>query len=230
VASRCRPFARITRKRASALKDAKQVASCNTSAERSEAREDGGGRNSSSRVASPLVMATRGKEARFDDVRLAHCACSQRKPLPPASQGGSATRNDRRHRRQPLRLRPAPPSATPLSPQVASARHSRGRRCGSSRIGAVAAAAAPSGDIHATASKSGGREPKVRPAASCERASFLRSPLRRLPLAISTPQRAKAADANQRFAPPQVASAHSTVTDFARLRGLSTSLPRMTAA
>ena len=144
VASRCRPFARITRKRASALKDAKQVASCDASAERSEAREDGRGRNSSSRVASPLVMATRGKEARFDDVRLTRCACSQRKPLPPASQGGSATRNDRRHRRQPLRLRSAPPSATPLSPQVASA--------------------------------------------------------------------------------------YSTVTDFARLRGLSTSLPRMTAA
>ncbi|MFM1868397.1 MAG: hypothetical protein RL591_1805 [Planctomycetota bacterium] len=61
--------------------------------------------------------------------------------------------------------------------------------------------------IHTTASKSGGREPKVRPAASCERSKSSRSPLRRLTCVQSTPQRAKAADANRRFAPPQVASA-----------------------
>jgi hypothetical protein len=115
VSRRRRPFASITRKRASAPIDARQIASCNTSAERSEAREDGMGRNATFRVASPLMMATRGSEARVNNVRLARHACSRPKPLPPASQGGSATRNDRRHRRQPLRLRSAPPSATHLS-------------------------------------------------------------------------------------------------------------------
>jgi hypothetical protein len=99
-------------------------------------------------------------------------------PLPPASQGGSATRNAKRLRRSFLRLRCAPPSKTSVA-------------------------------IRARASESGGREPQVRPAASRERSCISRSPLRRLPLVQSAPERAKAAVANRRFAPPPVASAHA---------------------
>ena len=120
------------RRKLRALKDARQIASCNTSAERSEAREDGIGRNAASRVASPLVMATRGIEARFNNVRLARHACSRPKPLPPASQGvvphetiGYTYAN--RSGFAPLRLR-----QRPFGPQVASAHHSCGRRCGGS--------------------------------------------------------------------------------------------------
>jgi hypothetical protein len=42
----------------------------------------------------------------------AHRGCPFVKPLPPASQGGSATRHDGRLRRRTLRLRCAPPSAS----------------------------------------------------------------------------------------------------------------------
>ena len=58
-----------------------------TSAERSEAREDDFGSSATFRVASPLVMATRGRDARRVDVLLARRACLQVTPLPPASQG-----------------------------------------------------------------------------------------------------------------------------------------------
>jgi hypothetical protein len=51
------------------------------------------------------------------------------------------------------------------SPRVASA------QTRALMLVAVAAAAAPSGEIHAKASESGGREPKVRPAASRERSN-----------------------------------------------------------
>jgi hypothetical protein len=64
-------------------------------------------------VASPLVMAMRRSCVGCNDGCLAYGACSRAEPLPPASQGGSATRYDRRCRRRLLRLRSAPPSATP---------------------------------------------------------------------------------------------------------------------
>ena len=86
----------------------------NTSAERSEAREDDVPRLLTCRVASPLVMATLGSCAEFNRVRLTRRGHLQVKPLPLASQGGSATRNDERRPRQLLRLRCAPPSATPI--------------------------------------------------------------------------------------------------------------------
>ena len=77
------------------------------------------------------------------------CGCLQLKPLPLASQGGSATRNDERLGHRLLRLRCAPPLTTAnvihpkasesghvkrsfTSPPVASARRSRVRRCGGS--------------------------------------------------------------------------------------------------
>ena len=84
----------------------------NASAERSEAREDDVPRLLTCRVASPLVMATPGSCAEFNRVRLTRRGYFQVKPLPLASQGGSATRNDERRPRQLLRLRCAPPSAT----------------------------------------------------------------------------------------------------------------------
>ena len=80
------------------------------SAERSEAREDDVGRRATSRVASPLVMAAHGRESRFSDLRWARCGDSHVKPLPPASQGGSATRHDQLLPHRLLRLRCAPPS------------------------------------------------------------------------------------------------------------------------
>ena len=85
----------------------------NTSAERSEAREDDARRSCAFRVASPLVMATRRSCGEWTNFRLARRMCSQGTPLPPASQGGSATRHDRRLRNRLLRLRCAPPSETP---------------------------------------------------------------------------------------------------------------------
>jgi hypothetical protein len=112
----------------------------NTSAERSEAREDDVSRPVTCRVASPLVMATRGRRAKRADAPWALRVCPCLKPLPPASQGGSATRNDHRPRRPTLRLRCAPPSSASRA-------------------------------VHARASESGGREPTVRPAASCERSN-----------------------------------------------------------
>ena len=48
-----------------------------TSAERSEAREDGVGPNATFRVASPLVMATRGSCVKWNDGCLALGACSR---------------------------------------------------------------------------------------------------------------------------------------------------------
>jgi len=135
---RRRPLAWITRKRARAgsvieiLKrsfSSPQVASAQTtsralktSAERSEAREVDVPRLLTCRVASPLVMATRGKGARRHDVPWvpmfhgcrcsmgASCACV---PLATTSccAGGSATRNDHQLRCPSLRLRCAPPSA-----------------------------------------------------------------------------------------------------------------------
>jgi hypothetical protein len=132
-----------------------------TSAERSAAREDDAQLRGTSRVASPLVMATRGSCVAFNHVRLALRASSELKPLPPASQGGSATRYDTRLPRRLLWLRCAPPSfkhpvvavaaAAALfgvanakasesghlkrsfgSPPVASAQECSGRRCGGS--------------------------------------------------------------------------------------------------
>ncbi len=97
-----------------------------TSAERSAAREDDAQLRGTSRVASPLVMATRGSCVAFNHVQLALRASSELKPLPPASQGGSATRYNTRIPRRLLWLRCAPPSSK--HPVVA-----------------VAAAAAPSG-------------------------------------------------------------------------------------
>jgi hypothetical protein len=94
-------------------RQSEQVASAqSTSAERSEARENDVGRGATSRVASPLVMATPKREARCSNHRLARRGYSHVMPLPPASQGGSATRNDRRRRHRSLRLRCAPPSAS----------------------------------------------------------------------------------------------------------------------
>ena len=82
-----------------------------TSAEQSEAREDDFGRSSTFRVASPLVMATRGSCVRFSPLRSASRSYLRLQPLPPASQGGSATRTNNRRPRRLLRLRCAPPSA-----------------------------------------------------------------------------------------------------------------------
>ena len=82
-----------------------------TSAEQSEAREDDFGRSSTFRVASPLVMATRDSYVRFSPLRAASRSCLRLQPLPPASQGGSATRTNNRRPRRLLRLRCAPPSA-----------------------------------------------------------------------------------------------------------------------
>jgi hypothetical protein len=94
-------------------RQSEQVASAqSTSAERSEARENDVGRGATSRVASPLVMATPKREARCSNHRLARRGYSHVMPLPPASQGGSATRNDPRRRHRSLRLRCAPPSAS----------------------------------------------------------------------------------------------------------------------
>ena len=107
-----------------------------TSAERSAAREDDAQLRGTSRVASPLVMATRGSCVAFNHVRLALRASSELKPLPPASQGGSATRYDTRLPRRLLWLRCAPPSLK--HPVVA-----------------VAAAAALFGVANAKASESG---------------------------------------------------------------------------
>ncbi len=108
-----------------------------TSAERSEAREDDVGRSTTSRVASPLVMATHERQSRDNKLRWARRGDSHVKPLPPASQGGSATRYDHRRRRRLLRLRCAPPSSVShlgiaSAQQVASARCSFVRRCGGS--------------------------------------------------------------------------------------------------
>jgi hypothetical protein len=107
-----------------------------TSAERSAAREDDAQLRGTSRVASPLVMATRGSCVAFNHVQLALRASSELKPLPPASQGGSATRYNTRIPRRLLWLRCAPPSSK--HPVVA-----------------VAAAAAPSGVASTKASESG---------------------------------------------------------------------------
>ena len=89
-----------------------------TSAEQSEAREDDFGRSSTFRVASPLVMATRDSYVRFSPLRAASRSCLRLQPLPPASQGGSATRTNNRRPRRLLRLRCAPPSA--ITPKRAS--------------------------------------------------------------------------------------------------------------
>jgi hypothetical protein len=168
----------------------------NTSAERSEAREGDAQFRQTLRVASPLVMATRvcrGSPTNFCSKRH---LCLRLKPLPPASQGGSATRNDPRFPPHLLRLRCAPPSSTPKAfharasesggrgeaapPPVASAQCFRGRRCGGSLW------------CHPRQSERKRRTRRSRPAASRERSVFPRSPLRRLPLVSSTPERAKA--------------------------------------
>ena len=53
-------------------------------------------RRTTSRVASPSVMATHGRDARRNHVPWSLRVCSCASPLPPASQGGSATRNEQR--------------------------------------------------------------------------------------------------------------------------------------
>ncbi|MFM1866650.1 MAG: hypothetical protein RL591_58 [Planctomycetota bacterium] len=68
----------------------------NTSAERSEAREDDVPRLVTCRVASPLVMVRHGRDAGRNEVPWSLCVCSCVSPLPSASQKGSATRNDQR--------------------------------------------------------------------------------------------------------------------------------------
>jgi hypothetical protein len=116
-----------------------------TSAERSEAREDGTRRHGAFRVASPLVMATRGADARRNDVLWALRVCPYLKPLPPASQGGSATRHTEQLLRSSLRLCFAPPSSVS---HLGIARASKLRsRLRALVFIAVAAAAAPSGAI-----------------------------------------------------------------------------------
>jgi hypothetical protein len=57
---------------------------------------------------------------------------------------------------------------------------------------AVAAAAATFGAIHAKASESGQQHPSRQSEQVAKQSSFSRSPLRRRPLAQSTPKRAKA--------------------------------------
>ena len=129
------------------------------------------------RVASPLVMATRATRARHAAVHLGRRACSQIKPLPPASQevvphetaselginlSGFAA----------LRLRQGNSAQTThLSPRnFKLAIHSEGRR-----------------------------PERASCEAGCERSTTWRSPLRRLPLVYPTRKRAKAADAARTF-------------------------------
>ena len=76
-------------------------------------------------MASPLVMATRDSCVRLSPVRLASHSCLRLDPLPPASQGGSATRNDERHPHHLLRLRCAPPST--MSTKASESEASRER-------------------------------------------------------------------------------------------------------
>ena len=136
---------------------AKQVASAqSTSAERSEARENDVGRGATSRVASPLVMATPKREARCSNHRLARRGYSHVMPLPPASQGGSATRNDPRRRHRSLRLRCAPPSAS------YSFMHARASRLRALKFLAVHARASESGHLKRSFSR-----PPVASAQNC---------------------------------------------------------------
>jgi hypothetical protein len=116
-----------------------------TSAERSEAREHDVGRRATFRVASPLVMAAHGRPSRWSNLRCARRGDSHVKPLPPASQGGSATRHTEQLLRSSLRLCFAPPSSVS---HLGIARASKLRsRLRALVFIAVAAAAAPSGAI-----------------------------------------------------------------------------------
>ena len=137
-----------------------------TSAERSEAREDGVPRLVTCRVASPLVMALHGRDARRNHVPWSLRVCSCASPLPPASQGGSATRNEQRrlYSIAQASLRSAFDEVIRAKASESGGRgviHARASKLRSRLralvLVAVAAAAAPSGVIHARASESGGR-------------------------------------------------------------------------
>jgi hypothetical protein len=153
-------------------RQSEQVASAqSTSAERSEARENDVGRGATSRVASPLVMATPKREARCSNHRLARRGYSHVMPLPPASQGGSATRNDRRRRHRSLRLRCAPPSASSSFMHATASRlralkflavHARASRLRALKFLAVHARASESGHLKRSFSR-----PPVASAQNC---------------------------------------------------------------
>ena len=162
-----------------------------TSAERSEAREDGVPRLVTCRVASPLVMALHGRDARRNHVPWSLRVCSCASPLPPASQGGSATRNEQRrlYSIAQASLRSAFDEVIRAKASESGGRgviHARASKLRSRLralvLVAVAAAAAPSGVIHARASESGGR------GVIHARASKLRSRLRALKPPISAPE------------------------------------------
>jgi hypothetical protein len=110
-----------------------------TSAERSEAREDGVGPNATFRVASPLVMATRGSCVKWNDGCLALGACSRVMGARKSSHYLLLRRGVVPHDTTidadidcsgfaALRLREQPVQST----RVASAQCCRGRRCGGS--------------------------------------------------------------------------------------------------
>ena len=110
-----------------------------TSAERSEAREDGVGPNATFRVASPLVMATRGSCVKWNDGCLALGACSRFMGARKSSHYLLLRRGVVPHDTTidadidcsgfaALRLREQPVQST----RVASAQCCGGRRCGGS--------------------------------------------------------------------------------------------------
>ncbi len=178
-----------------------------TSAERSEAREDGVPRLVTCRVASPLVMALHGRDARRNHVPWSLRVCSCASPLPPASQGGSATRNEQR------RLYSIAQAS--LRSAFDEAIHAKASESGGR--GVIHARASESGGrgvIRARASKSGGRG-VIRARASKLR-SRLRSRLRALQIRISARRdslAARLANASESghlkrsFSSPPVASA-----------------------
>jgi hypothetical protein len=155
-----------------------------TSAERSAAREDDVGPSATFRVASPLVMATRGRKVRFSRAHSgAFCVLESytttlllRRTVVPHETMSDARINCLGFAALRLRQRPT------ASPPVASAHCSCGRRCGGSlwRESRESEQVAKR-VVHAKASES---------EASRERSLFLRSPLRRLPLARITRKRA----------------------------------------
>ena len=123
-------------------------------------------RRTTSRVASPSVMATHGRDARRNHVPWSLRVCSCASPLPPASQGGSATRNEQRrlYSIAQASLRSAFDEVIRAKASESGGRgviHARASKLRSRLralvLVAVAAAAAPSGVIHAKASESGGR-------------------------------------------------------------------------
>ena len=111
-------------------------------------------------------MALHGRDARRNHVPWSLRVCSCASPLPPASQGGSATRNEQRrlYSIAQASLRSAFDEAIRAKASESGGRgiiHARASKLRSRLralvLVAVAAAAAPSGVIHAKASESGGR-------------------------------------------------------------------------